>query len=278
MSRTYPIILIPGIARFDVLTNGVLKIDNDARDDHLHYFRNIRTHLQSNGFLVHHAKVDWAGSLVKRGKDLERELVSVLGQFQADKVHIIGHSMGGLDPRRMLYDFRGDGLPDKVATVTTIGSPHHGSAFADYLVDRLDGHNRYVEALGFSIAGLRDLTLSATQAMNLEFEGWEGTQDTVRFRTYAGKQEPLHIFSPLKFSWSVIHSEEGENDGFVSVSSAKWKDEYFVEPVLDADHLNQVGWWDISEVWHGVGPLELERRIKKLYLDICEELAAHFHL
>ena len=38
-SKTYPIILAHGIARFDVLTNALFAIDNDDDDDKVHYFR-----------------------------------------------------------------------------------------------------------------------------------------------------------------------------------------------------------------------------------------------
>ena len=88
----------------------------------------------------------------------------------------------------------------------------------------------------------------------------------------------LHIFTPLKAAWAIIHSVDGDNDGLVSTRSAKWKDEYFVEPVLEADHLNLLGWWNVSELAHGVMPAELEARIKAVYLAIANELAEEFPL
>ena len=75
-----------------------------------------------------------------------------------------------------------------------------------------------------------------------------------------------------------IKSAEGANDGFVSAESARWNDDYFVEPLLDADHLNLIGWWDISEAWHGVDSATLENRIKNLYLRIARDLADEFPL
>ncbi len=51
---------------------------------------------------------------------------------------------------------------------------------------------------------------------------------------------------------------------------------------IPADHLNEVGWWDLNEI-HGSGPLhqldsrdEYEAEIKKVYLGIAEDLAARF--
>ena len=118
--RTYPIVLAHGIARFDALVDMLLDVDNDDALDHKHYFKGIRTHLNSQDFNVWHTQVDWAGSVAKRSSDLKREVDAVLRTTGAEKIHIIGHSMGGLDSRHMLFDHRNDGFPSKVASVTTI--------------------------------------------------------------------------------------------------------------------------------------------------------------
>ncbi len=77
-SRTYPIVLAHGIARFDALVDMLLDVDNDDALDHKHYFKGIRTHLNSQGFHVWHTQVDWAGSVAKRSSDLKREVEAVL--------------------------------------------------------------------------------------------------------------------------------------------------------------------------------------------------------
>lgn len=271
-ASTYPIILAHGIARFDVLTNNLFKIDNNNKKDSVHYFRNIRTTLKQKGFDVHHTNVDWAGSLAKRAGELKQQIEKILNDSGAEKVHIIGHSMGGLDARRMLWDNRSKNFHKKVASVTTIGTPHHGSSFADFLSQGVRDNS---EALGLGFEGVLDLRTDAMAAFNAEVGEWE-KDNGVRFRTYAGAQKVIQVFAPLKFSWLIINDREGDNDGFVSVRSARWKDEYFVSPVLDADHLNEIGWWDISETWQGVTPKQLEKRIKNVYLGIAGELALAF--
>ena len=57
---TYPIILAHGIARFDILSHELFKFARLEAYDGLHYFRNIRTHLERHGFHVHHTDVEWA--------------------------------------------------------------------------------------------------------------------------------------------------------------------------------------------------------------------------
>ena len=272
--KTYPILLAHGFARFDVISNGLLALDNNADRDDIHYFRNIRGRLMRDGFDVQHGNVDWAGSLVKRAADLKGEVETVLRHYNAEKVHIIGHSMGGLDARRMLFDFRGEEFHKKVASVTTIGTPHHGSPVVEYLLTAFRGQ---IEDLGMALEGLKDLAPRAMQQLNRELESFERSCG-VRFRAYAGQQSLTAVFGPLKLCWCMINKEEGANDGLVSVASARWNDEYFVPPVWNADHLNQVGWWDISEIWQGVGPGELETRIQNHYLEIATALAHEFPL
>lgn len=271
--KTHPIILAHGIARFDVLFRQVLKIDNQDAYDGLHYFRNIRTDLQSHGYLVHHASVEWADSVGIRSRTLKRQVEQVLdvGSEGASRVHIIAHSMGGLDARHMLFDARAEGFHERVATLTTIATPHHGSPVANSVVDKV---GKILAVLGIA-GGAQDLTTQACATFNEAAEDWERSCG-VQFRAYAGRQPYRQIFDLLKPSWRIIHEKEGENDGLVSVASARWRDEYFVEPVLDGDHFNLCGWWDPTEIWRGVKPSQMEEAIKQVYRDIAEGLAAAF--
>lgn len=271
--KTYPIILAHGIARFDILSQQLFDIDNSDPDDGLHYFRNIRTHLQSHGFYVHHTNVEWAGGVDVRSRSLKRQIEGVLDDdgLAAEKVHIIAHSMGGLDARHMLYDNRQDGFHAKIASLTTIATPHRGSPAADSIVAKVGG---LLKGLGLG-DGAHDLTTRACNRFNEEAGDWE-SECGVRFRAYAGKQEFLYIFAPLKLTWPVVYEREGDNDGLVSVESAMWREEYFVSPVLDGDHFNLCGWWDPAESLRGLSPVKLETKIKAVYLSIAEGLAKDF--
>jgi pimeloyl-ACP methyl ester carboxylesterase len=320
-ARTYPIVLAHGIARFDALVDMALDVDNDDALDYKHYFRGVRTHLNQQGFDAWHTQVDWAGSVAKRASDLKRGVEAILRATGADKVHIIGHSMGGLDSRHMLFGSRNEGLHRRVASVTTISTPHRGSPAADFVLDPLGFFQERSEASlesavspeeqlarlktseefrGFSslfgieaerfgaqpseglesldlfagVAGVRDLTTAATAAFNALSLPWEPTSG-VFLQAYAGAQALEETFLPLRLVWGLIHEKEGANDGLVSIESAKWTDGCF-RSTLDADHLNELGWWpDIHDVRERAAR---ERESKAFYTSVAEDLARKFPL
>lgn len=61
----------------------------------------------------------------------------------------------------------------------------------------------------------------------------------------------------------------------MSVRSARWTGEIFVE-TLEADHLNELGWW--PEVHDPVERAARERESKAFYLGMAEDLAKRFPL
>jgi len=281
---TYPIILAPGIARFDVLLRDVLH-DESSADDRTHYFRCIRSTLAAAGFAAFHAQVPWAEGVAMRAPALRSCVEQVLRDTGAAKVHIIAHSMGGLDARHMLFDGRADGLHQRVASVTTIGTPHRGTSFADWGIAAGGIALTLLEHLGVSsLDGFRDLTTAACAAFNVEADAFERACG-VAFRAYAGAQDLALVFEPLKLSWHIIQHHEGPNDGLVPVISARWRDEVAAPEVIDADHLNETGWWEPNDL--GIlhfppqpalmeTPAALEGRIRGLYLGIARDLAARF--
>lgn len=285
---TYPIVLAHGIARFDVLLRDVL-MDEDFSDDRTHYFRRIRSTLQAAGFNTYHSSVPWAESVTVRSRALRANIEQVLAATGARKAHIIAHSMGGLDARHMLFDGRADGIHQRIASLTTIGTPHWGTAFADWGVTSESLLLAIVSRMGITaLDGFRDLTTKSCAAFNAQAESFE-QRCGVSFRAYAGAQQLPYVFEPLKLSWHVIQHHEGANDGLVAVSSSRWRDEFAAPTVVDADHLNEVGWWEPNELELGLDfakfpprprlpelPGKLGERIRGLYLTIARDLASRF--
>jgi len=63
-------------------------------------------------------------------------LAARIARYQGSKVHVIGHSAGGLDIRHALHNH--PNLQKYIASITTMGSPHKGTAIADRYLERLE--------------------------------------------------------------------------------------------------------------------------------------------
>ena len=119
----YPIVLVHGLSGTDRYANV------------LDYWYGIASDLESHGANVYVANLSgFQGDLGPdgRGEQLLAYVEQVLAATGASKVNLIGHSQGGLDVRYVAAV-----APQLVASVTTIGTPHRGSEFADYVADVL---------------------------------------------------------------------------------------------------------------------------------------------
>ena len=250
--------------------------NDDPVLDNLHYFKGIRTLLMSHGFVVFHSNVSWAAGVDRRAEDLRQNITGILKTQGCDKVNIIAHSMGGLDARHMLFNDRhADKIHQRVASVTTVSTPHNGSPFADWGTDNLPFVIPVAQKLGLDLNAFRDLRTDRCNEFNtntevIEFE--QNCEQDILFQTYAGRQNFWSVFDALKLSFYIIEKEEGENDGLVSVASAKWRQRYFKEVLEDTDHLNELGWWDTAQMYCGESESDLKQRIHGFYLNVCNDL------
>ncbi|UCE53165.1 MAG: hypothetical protein JSV31_28565 [Desulfobacterales bacterium] len=275
---SFPIVLAHGVCRFDILWNESLDVDNndDPRIDRINYFRGIRTMLMNKGYTVYHSKVAWAANVDKRAADLKENILKILGETKAEKINIIAHSMGGLDTRHMMFNDRNDGkIHEHIASLTTISTPHAGSPFADWGLDNLSRIPGILKKIGLDIDAFQDLRTDSCNAFNerpevIAFE--LSCQSKIKCQTYAGQQNFWGIFNLLKEPFQIIEKKEGENDGLVSVQSAKWRDEYFKGTLDETDHLNELGWWDVAQLMKGETPDKLLQRIHNFYAEIANDL------
>jgi triacylglycerol lipase len=276
--NTYPIILTHGIARFDVGWNKLMDLDNqdDPFLDFFHYFRGIRTRLIKDGFSVYHSSVPWAASVDKRAEQLRRNVTAVLERSGTEKVNIIAHSMGGLDARHMLFNDRNEGkVHEKIASVTTIGTPHLGTSFADRGVREHSAVIDVLKRLSLNIEGIRNLTRDACSAFsnNSEVRAFEeDLEEHVELRAYAGASSIENVLGILRKPFRIINEEEGDNDGLVSVRSALWDRANKCKEIWEeTDHLNELAWWDLEQAAIE-GFFDLTKRIHDKYLEIARQL------
>ena len=112
----YPIILVHGLA---IKQSKVIKA-----------FGKIERVLQNNGYTVFVADIDAFGTIENNAEQLKAFVLSVLATTQKSKVNIIAHSKGGLDTKYMITSLD---MEDKIATLTTLCTPHKGSIIASWI-------------------------------------------------------------------------------------------------------------------------------------------------
>jgi triacylglycerol lipase len=226
-----------------------------------------------------------AGRVELRGAQLRAEILQGLeaGVLDgAEEVHIIAHSMGGLDARFCLSPGNPDNIAARarVASLTTIGTPHLGSPVADILtddnlLDRLDltiplmsqRLRETARELDLSVDGVQDLTSHAAERFNQRFPN----HPDVTYLSYAGTGrgglKPTCTLLLVTHGLVTLKATQ-ENDGVVPVDSATWG-EGLVE-VWPADHFDEIG-HDLDG-----GPLATPRNFDHLerYKGIIESLQA----
>jgi triacylglycerol lipase len=221
-----PIVLAHGLFGFDHIQVGPWVLSS--------YFRGIPEALRTGGNRVLVARVHPLGGIAQRARQLKDFLDR---EAPHEPVHLIGHSMGGLDSRYLISRL---GMADRVLSLTTLGTPHRGSSFADWSVRHLKSLvNPLLDLFGVSYQAFEDLTTARCRVFN------ELTPDApgVRYFSVAGRFQLNWKALHWSFSGSIVDHAEGPNDGVVSVASAQYGEGC---EVWDGDHLNLINWHNPS--------------------------------
>ena len=117
MKTKYPIVLVHGFAMKDMFF--------------MKSFGRIDRILRIQGHHVYKSDVDAVGSVETNAAQLKNEIETILTETGADKVNIIAHSKGGLDAKYMIERL---GMGDKVASLTTLCTPHRGTPVASFVM------------------------------------------------------------------------------------------------------------------------------------------------
>ena len=217
-----------------VLAHGYLGFASvGVRQARREYFVGVRERLEALGYTVHLARLSPTGSVSLRAAQLARQIESI----RAERVNIIAHSMGGLDAR---YAITHLGLHSRVASLTTIGTPHRGTPIADsgaMFIGDWPKFRRILDRVGANVDGLYDLTTLRMEEFNRLVQNSAG----VVYSSVVGAVTPLgRPVNPfLVPSHTFLERIVGPNDGIVPAESQKWGD---VIGEIHADHWEQVGW------------------------------------
>ncbi|HEY1189280.1 MAG TPA: alpha/beta fold hydrolase [Gemmata sp.] len=217
-----PIVLVHGLCGYDRIT----AFGRPLKD----YFPGIREKLRAAGNRVLVPRLSCTQGVESRAGELKRYIQR---HVPTGPVHLIGHSMGGLDARFMVSRLD---MAGRVSSLTTVGTPHRGSPVADWGVRRFGALVApFFQLLGLSTRAFLDLTSAACARFNRTVRNVSG----VRYFSVAGVCEGPWLGSEWRFPHGIVSRAEGANDGVVSVASATWGEH---TDVWDGDHLNLVNW------------------------------------
>lgn len=229
-----PVVLVHGLCGFD----RVVAFGRTLRE----YFPGIRQQLEAAGNTVLVPLLSCTMGVESRAGELKRYIER---HVPTGPVHLIGHSMGGLDARFMISRL---GMRDRVLSLTTVGTPHRGSPFADWGVRRFGRLAApFFQLVGLSYQAFLDVTTAACRRFNATVPDAPG----VRYFSVAGACEGRWVCPEWRVPHGIVSEADGANDGVVSVRSAAWGEH---NDVWKGDHLNLVNWPNRYACREGIWP------------------------
>lgn len=264
----YPVLLLHGMAGFEKLKNIPVTYFNGVRDD-------LAAHGETSVYTTLAPPYDTSE---ERAKVLRTQIDDILKMTGKSKVNLIGHSQGGIDAR-LLASPSGIGYGDRIASVTTVATPHRGSRVADLALGLIGGiPEATVDAVTGALLDLVEksvydlqsdphLRAQMTEISESYMTGtfnpkyiddprvaytsyggrtnYESGSDTCGAAAFPNDPTKIDVAQPL-LAPTAIFLEAGSghsNDGLVTVESARWGTFLACVP---ADHLKEVGQIEMS--------------------------------
>lgn len=235
-STKYPIILVHGVS---------------FRDDVplIKYWGNLPKIIQKHGARVYLSHTNAFASHVENAIQLRERVLEILEETGAEKVNLIAHSKGGIESRYMISRL---GMENRVASLTTIATPHRGTFIADTIINWLKMKKLIqpsVELLrtlaGFIgdsdpdplIAGM-NLGPDYMELFNQSVPDMPG----VYYQSYGSVVDNKHPMFIIRIQEKILSEKEGPNDCAVSVNSFSWGN---FKGLVSGNHENGVSHFDI---------------------------------
>lgn len=233
-------------------------------------FYEVAETLAADGHAVHVAEVPPYDAVAVRAEHLARHIDTTLAETGADRVNLVAHSMGGLDARYVVSVL---GYADRVASVTTISTPHRGAAVADVALGLMPGpldkvinllatawgrtysevaNDSHVRAAMEAISedGAAAFNDEVKDAPGVTYLSWAGVSSVLGISNprdaaacgtllrHPGTSDRMHATLVPMAGFTAHGTRLDPNDGMVTVESAKWGQ---FQGCIPADHLDEVG-------------------------------------
>jgi triacylglycerol lipase len=210
----YPVVLVHGIAAHD-------------RGGIIDFWGRIPKILKENGVSVFFGNTDSWGGFESNAKLLKTTIDNILDETKSEKVNIIAHSKGGLDSRYLIWKYD---YGDKVASLTTISTPHHGAEIADLIHSQKIVHSRvtrkaleiFGKLYGDTNPDLFNVNYQLTTGQMKKFNEKVTMDHRVYYQSIYTTMKESSDDPMFFYSHSYIKDTSGDNDGIVSEHSAKW--------------------------------------------------------
>lgn len=255
MKTKYPIILAHGIILKDF--------------KYFKAFGRIEKILKAEGCSVYTSKTDGFGTIESNAAQLKTQILRILADESAEKVNIIAHSKGGLDAKYMIESLD---MEDKVASLTTLCTPHKGSQIASKILRMPKPAKKFIafwvnfvyrifgDKKPNSLEVCRQLqSVPYTDAEVIDFS------DKVYCQSYSTQmqrsRDDFVMGIPHMFSKKY---ERGATDGIVSAESSKFGDYRGECTEGSVSH---------SEIVDFMVKKKKKEKIYAFYVSLCRELA-----
>ena len=212
-STKYPILMVHGMG---------------ARDrKRLSYWGRIPKALISKGARLYFGGQDSNGSVEENALVVKQSLIRALEETGAEKVNIIAHSKGGLEARYLITSM---GMADKVASLTTISTPHNGSAAMDFFMNIPEPLMKlgcriadiWFRMLGDKKPDTYSCLESFTTARAREFNLQNPDNIHVFYQSYAFVMKHWYSDLAMVVPYLIVRIFDGKNDGLLSPKAVKW--------------------------------------------------------
>lgn len=210
----YPILLLHGMGFHDRLP--------------IHYYwGGIPAALRKRGADVYFGNQDGNATVHDNAVSLIPVIDRILESTGSEKLNIIAHSKGGLEARYLISTL---GQTEKIASLTTLSTPHNGSFTIDVLLGRFphliwfgslltDIFRRLVgDHKPQTFRVIRQLTTSYMQEFNAQNPDMPG----IFYQSYAFVMKGWYSDIIMGLPNFIVSLFEGENDGLLTPRNAQW--------------------------------------------------------
>ncbi len=177
--------------------------------------------------MIYYGNHQSADSVEGSARELAQRIRQITEETGCEKLNIIAHSKGGLDSRYLIC---GLSMAPYVATLTTINTPHRGSALVEWLMKLPDGIYRmvcrwidsYFKALGDTKPNAYQASRQLSCGYAAEFNKKYPDDKRVYYQSYASRMKNGFSSKLFCIPYWILKRLDSPGDGLVTVESARW--------------------------------------------------------